>query len=419
MPLCSRWFVLGCWASGGEHSSSALAVIVAGDYATESDAAVNVAPPANDPGFYNVGSVGTASDIYMGNDWVLTAAHVTLGSTTTFTFPDPANSAQLDTASYNIVPNSGVHYPPSPLVGLNADLVMFQIDPRRPRMAVPTCPSPILANTAPTVGQSVIGIGGGVDRAASQTYWDNSSPSWQTTTQTQAVNTGYLLGGVQVARWGDNQISQSTQYYNLGTAGNPHYVQAYATTFAQYEPAAGTALHDEFQVTPGDSGGAAFADINGTWMLSGMLDGIGTLPGQPYPGTVAFGDQSIIADISIYRSQILALDPLPGDVNGDGIVNGQDIALIAANWLKTGTGTNDPAGDLNHDGIVNFQDLVIVASHWTQATAGPNGGLAATATAPSYVPTSIPEPGSWFLLATGVGVLTLARRRSHGRGGPP
>ncbi|MES1213311.1 MAG: dockerin type I domain-containing protein [Singulisphaera sp.] len=50
---------------------------------------------------------------------------------------------------------------------------------------------------------------------------------------------------------------------------------------------------------------------------------------------------------------------LVGDVNGDGIVNGQDLALLAANWLSSG-----PVGDLNGDGIVNNQDAALVTSNW-------------------------------------------------------
>ena len=38
----------------------------------------------------------------------------------------------------------------------------------------------------------------------------------------------------------------------------------------------------------------------------------------------------------------------PGDLNGDGIVNGQDLALIAGNWLATGFNN----ADANGDGIV-------------------------------------------------------------------
>jgi hypothetical protein len=376
----------------------ACAVIVAGDYINGSDTSVNITPPTNDPGFYNVGQVGAASCIYLGDNWVLTADHVTLGSTVTLTFPDAVTPSQLDTGTYNIVPNSGVQLtnPSGANAGKPSDLLLLQIDPTSSPYGTPNLPQPILADAAPTLNQEVVGIGRGVDRASTLTYWDNSSPTWNTTTQALAKHTGYLTSGPQLARWGDNLISQTTQDYNLGTMAHPFYVQAYATTFDQVIP---PALHNEFQVTSGDSGGAAFSDISGVWMLSGMLDGINLLAGQPYPSpqTAAFGDQSIIADISLYRTQILSHVPLPGDANGDGIVNAQDIALIASNWLHNVPAGTD--GDVNDDGIVNGSDIAYVASHWTQTNAADGGPL----------PT--PEPATAVLAALATGIFLIARRR--------
>ena len=45
---------------------------------------------------------------------------------------------------------------------------------------------------------------------------------------------------------------------------------------------------------------------------------------------------------------------LPEDINKDGVVNIQDLVLVA-----NGFGTTEP--DLNGDGVVNIQDLVMVA----------------------------------------------------------
>ncbi|HEY4311278.1 MAG TPA: dockerin type I domain-containing protein, partial [Pirellulales bacterium] len=56
---------------------------------------------------------------------------------------------------------------------------------------------------------------------------------------------------------------------------------------------------------------------------------------------------------------VSSTDILSGDANGDGIVNAQDLALIASNWLTPG-----PIGDVNGDGIVNAQDIAVVASNW-------------------------------------------------------
>ena len=59
---------------------------------------------------------------------------------------------------------------------------------------------------------------------------------------------------------------------------------------------------------------------------------------------------------------------LKGDVNADGVVNIQDLVLVASSFGKTG----ENAADVNADGVVNIADLVLVA-----------GALGATAAAPS------------------------------------
>jgi len=58
---------------------------------------------------------------------------------------------------------------------------------------------------------------------------------------------------------------------------------------------------------------------------------------------------------------------VPGDANIDGIVNGQDMALVASNWLETpanGQAGQSLPGDANGDGIVNGQDIALIASNW-------------------------------------------------------
>jgi hypothetical protein len=89
---------------------------------------------------------------------------------------------------------------------------------------------------------------------------------------------------------------------------------------------------------------------------------------------------------------------LTGDVNHDGIVNGQDLALVSSNWLSTGSGVT---GDVNGDGIVNGQDLALVSSNWLE-TAG--GSSAASA---------VPEPTSAALFAFGAASLILGKYRGR------
>lgn len=53
-----------------------------------------------------------------------------------------------------------------------------------------------------------------------------------------------------------------------------------------------------------------------------------------------------------------------GDLNGDGLVNGADLAAMLASWGPCADVNNCPA-NLNGDGIVNGADLAALLSNWT------------------------------------------------------
>jgi hypothetical protein len=86
----------------------------------------------------------------------------------------------------------------------------------------------------------------------------------------------------------------------------------------------------------------------------------------------------------------------PGDVNLDGIVNGQDIAILASHWLTTGVGT---PGDANGDGIVNAQDIAVIASNWLQTSSVTSSASA------------VPEPSTIVLAALGALALLAGKKR--------
>ena len=51
-------------------------------------------------------------------------------------------------------------------------------------------------------------------------------------------------------------------------------------------------------------------------------------------------------------------EDIQGDLNGDGVVNVQDLTLLSASLGQTG----ENAADLNGDGVVNIQDLVLLSA---------------------------------------------------------
>ncbi|HEY4308834.1 MAG TPA: cellulase family glycosylhydrolase [Pirellulales bacterium] len=75
-----------------------------------------------------------------------------------------------------------------------------------------------------------------------------------------------------------------------------------------------------------------------------------------------------------------------GDVNMDGIVNAEDLALVASNWLHSGAGL---AVDANRDGIVNGQDIALISSQFLQTGSGFQSSSAAL---------SVPEPEALSLI---------------------
>ena len=83
--------------------------------------------------------------------------------------------------------------------------------------------------------------------------------------------------------------------------------------------------------------------------------------------SVFSNDQVLGSTFSGSNGTFTIAPELPGDVNFDHIVNGQDISLVASHWLQTEPlGEN---GDANEDGIVNGQDIAMIASHWLQTGA--------------------------------------------------
>ena len=58
---------------------------------------------------------------------------------------------------------------------------------------------------------------------------------------------------------------------------------------------------------------------------------------------------------------------LAGDLNTDGVVNIQDLVLVASQFGQTG----QTAADINEDGVVNIQDLVLMAGALNTTTSAP------------------------------------------------
>ena len=69
-----------------------------------------------------------------------------------------------------------------------------------------------------------------------------------------------------------------------------------------------------------------------------------------------------------YGAEIFISLVEPGDANCDGVVNENDAALLATNWL-TSTGATWRQGDFSGDGTVNDIDATLLAANWQNGSA--------------------------------------------------
>jgi hypothetical protein len=236
----------------------------------DANSQTNTSDPADGSPWGNVGSVNSASGIYIGNGWVLTANHVGAG---TITFDIGTFTADGQTVRLKNPNNS------------STDMLLFHLT------LTPNLSSLTLSSSTPGINSLVDMEGFGyIAGSAEKTY-------------TPSNYIGFDWGS-QSKSWGTNAIQSgvSTQA-SLGNGA----VQVFSLDFSQTGQTA-----NEGQVADGDSGGAIFFKNGATWELAGMIDAKGTLtnPNQP-ANTAVYGDFTNAADIATYRSQIVSAVPEP------------------------------------------------------------------------------------------------------------
>jgi hypothetical protein len=91
--------------------------------------------------------------------------------------------------------------------------------------------------------------------------------------------------------------------------------------------------------------------------------------------------------------------PLPGDANGDGVVDNADLAIVVANYGTT-SGATVTQGDLDGNGRVNLRDVLVVKSHF---------GETLSAAPPAA---AIPEPATWISALVALIAICIGMRRN-------
>ena len=255
----------------------------------------NNTAPGGQPFFNNVGAIGAASAIYLGDGWVLSANHVA-GS-----LPGSVNFSGINYAtqagSFHRLENPAY----SPTLTLQTDIVVFRLS------APPALPGVGISTATPTVGSQVMMIGSGRTQDASPTNWERTvvtganNDIWDADSANPNI-AGFQTTPVQEVRWGENQVDDIDFTANIGHGD----VISFSTRF----DVAG--LTHEAQAVSGDSGGGVFSYNGGSWELSGMMYAVSTYETQPGgTNTAVFGVETAIADLSAYRAQILTIIPEP------------------------------------------------------------------------------------------------------------
>ena len=140
--------------------------------------------------------------------------------------------------------------------------------------------------------------------------------------------------------------------------------------------------------------------ITGDGVFVTALSPPGELPtldinyGQAYRSS-EFGDTP--QDIATRPMLVIELggSPVPGDANGDGVVDVADLGVVGANFGSTNATLEN--GDFTGDGNVDVADLGILGANWTASQTTGNASAL------------VPEPATLSLLA--VSVLVVGRRR--------
>jgi hypothetical protein len=297
---------------------AANAVVVSGGWVTDN----NVAPVAvDDVTWSNVGIRGIGTGVYLGNRWVLTANHV-----------GPGPITLTNGTTYQMAPGTGQQLVNKLVSGSTTptDLFLYQLttDPGLPWVNLATTFS---------VNDVVLMVGAGKQRGNGAFWTINPSTipyTWTPVTSGYYDAAGYNLLSTRAMGWGLNVIAEPSTVTVGGLA-----VSAMKTGFV-YPRFSAPYDGYEGQATTGDSGGPVFRLNGSSWELAGIMVGASDpFSGQPDAVLLGFDaggilspySETYIADLSVYRDQIVAITavPEPGTV-------GLALAAVATGILGRG-----------------------------------------------------------------------------------
>ena len=174
-----------------------------------------------------------------------------------------------------------------------------------------------------------------------------ASGSYDRTIQLWDAKTGQHLQTLEGHTNDVNSVAFSPDGRTLVSGGNDYTIQIYDDTIRVWDVETGEPLQT----------------------LRGHKAGVTSLTFAREGSTLASGSWDRTIQVWELAPTTPAVEPAQptGDLNADGVVNVQDLVLVASQFGQTGQN----AGDINEDGVVNIQDLVLVAGAFNVTVSAP------------------------------------------------
>ncbi|MFN3167573.1 MAG: hypothetical protein ACE37H_10965 [Phycisphaeraceae bacterium] len=347
-------------------AGQANAVVV---YGGGSDAPANDTAPAGfEDAWARVGRNGNGTGVYLGNGFVLTAAHVNNGSA--FAVENDFNYPIIDTAG-TILKNDD-----------NSDS-----DLRLIRVAVPQGtglfgldPLPIVTTSLITPGSNDplgILIGTGVGQVELQPVTIN-------------FKQGFNWNDTRDTRWAELEVGSSDSV-SIPDGNISRSIDGFSSIFKAIGP------NEDGAASRNDSGAPLYYDNGTDVVLVGLTHSVSQLDKS------LNNDKTFFSDLSLYQDQfVITL----GDLDGDGGVSEADLGLVLDHYGQSVQAGDFLQGDADGDGIVGVNDLDFVLSRWGDGDTGAIGAAPAL----GQVTPAVPEPASALILIGSFACFSRRRR---------
>lgn len=149
------------------------------------------------------------------------------------------------------------------------------------------------------------------------------------------------------------EVGVAPKYYDVHNT--VYETELQATFGGPSEPQSSTAANVDFQIESVPAG---------TYLL------VVVKPGNTHfvVENLVVGNYNIDLTTESYPVEIQRMSLIPGDINGDGLVEGNDSGILfrSANWRKSGDAIDNTNCDINGDGMVEGNDSAIIyrSAHW-------------------------------------------------------